>query len=93
MRLVNELRNIRLQAGAGRSLEAVVRVRGIDARLDNRRGFVCGNHEPVALVVHGQQTFRRVSFPARENSRAALLFIALPVAAYIVARLVTGRRE
>jgi hypothetical protein len=86
----NDLQSVRLETGDDRRVDALVRVRGIDARA-NGRGFLYERHHPVALLVdeHGRQ--RRVEFPAEGGIHPA--FYVAPVAAYLAVRMVLRRRS
>lgn len=82
----DELRTVRVADGTGRSVEAVVRRRGIDARAGGR-GFVFQSEEPVTLLVRDQDTLRRISMPERNEGPSAIAFLAAPIVAFTIARM------
>jgi hypothetical protein len=82
----DELRTVKVADGLGRSVEAVVRRRGIDARAGGR-GFVFQSEEPVTLLVRDRDTMRRISMPERNEGVSAVAFLAAPIAAMVVARM------
>ena len=82
----DELRTVKVADGPGRSVEAVVRRRGIDLRADGR-GFVFQTEEPVTLLVRDQDTLRRISMPERNEGVPAVAFLAAPIVAMVVARM------
>jgi hypothetical protein len=82
----NELRTVQVADGPGRTVEAVVRRHGIDARADGR-GFVYQSEEPVTLLVRDRDTLRRISMPERNEGVPAMAFLAAPIAAMVVARM------
>lgn len=92
MRVNNELRTVTVSRRPGRTVEAVVRRRGIDARVGGR-GIVLQAEEPVTLIVREPDTLRHVAMPERQARGAAFAFVAAPVAAAIIARILRPRRS
>lgn len=92
MRRINELRTVKVADGPGHSVEAVVRVRGIDA-MAGGRGFVLHSEEPVTLLVRDRDSLRRVAMPERNDGMSPVAFLAAPIAALAIARMFRGRRR
>jgi hypothetical protein len=90
-RWTKELRTVRVADGPGHSVEAVVRVSGIDARIDGR-GFVFQTEEPVTLLVRDKDSLRRVQMPERDEGVPAIAFLAAPIAAMVIARMFKARK-
>lgn len=92
MRILNDLRNERIMTGEDRTIDAVVRVRGVDLSR-SRFGLVVGTHEPVALLVHEAGVMTRQSLPPAGLSpglKAAI--VGAPLLALAVGRILRGRR-
>jgi hypothetical protein len=81
MRLLNDIERVALPVD-GRGIEALVRVRGIDARRDGR-GAVVRLQDPVAIEAGG----RRFDIPAPELGPPGWLFAAIPLACLFVRAL------
>ena len=93
MKLLNENRTVPILAEPGRSVDGVVRVRGVDLAFAGR-GPVAATHEPVAIVVRDGGTLRRTALPARSEPGALSLAAALaPLAAVLVTRHVRRTRR
>jgi hypothetical protein len=91
MRRIDELRTVKVADGAGHSVEAVVRVRGIDAMVRGR-GFVFQSEEPVTLLVRDRDSLRRVHMPERKEGPSPAAFLAAPVVAFVVTRMFRPRK-
>jgi hypothetical protein len=92
MRLLNDLRNERVLTTEDRSIDAVVRVRGIDLS-SSRFGLVIGSQEPVALLVHEAGAMTRQSLPSGGLSRGLqATLVGAPILALIARRIARGGR-
>lgn len=92
MRVTRTLRTVKVADGRGRSVEAIVRVREIDARVAGQ-GAVLRTEEPVTLLVRDRDTLRRVAMPEKRGGFPALAWMAAPVAAMVIARVCRPRRS
>lgn len=90
MRLRNEVRRVHIATMPGREVEALVRVRGIDARAAGRR-FVAGSEDPMTLIVRGPEGEVRTSLGTRPPP-SAVIAIA-PVLAYTIGRFIVRKRR
>jgi hypothetical protein len=89
MRMLNEVGHLTLGETPDGRIEGVVRVRGFEA-VAGGRSFGYQRHEPEAIVIRGEDEVRRLPVSAGPNRLPAF---AIPVAAYIAARmLLRGRR-
>ncbi len=82
LKLTNEVRTLTMHRDGRRSVDANVRVRGLDARVRGR-GFVREWHQPLELTIREQDTVRRVELPAE---RTRLMLKLAPVAGYVLVR-------
>ncbi len=88
MRILNEVQSTPLaQSPAGR-IEGVVRLRGFVARTAGR-SFGFQRFEPEAVVIRGEDDVRRLPVAGSVNN---MPIVALPVAIYVAARILTKRR-
>jgi len=92
VRVKNELRTVTVSSRPGRTVEAVVRRRGIEARLGTT-DFLVQSEAPVTLIVREPDTLRRVAMPATEDRGRMVAFVAAPVAAAVIARMFRPRRS
>ena len=93
MRLLNELRTVTLSDTPDRRVEAVVRVRGLDLRGRAARGLHVEQREPVQVVVREADTVRWLNLPPGEGARALAMFVAAPIAARALTRILKPRRS
>jgi len=91
MKLRNELQTITVDDRAGRHVEGVVRVRGMDARVA-AGGLVIEQRLPVALDVREGADVRRIPIPRPEPYNLALAFAAAPLASFLLTRMLRKRR-
>ncbi len=87
----DELRTVPVADGPGRTVEAVVRRRGIDVRAGGR-GVVFQTEEAVTLLVRDRDTLRRISMPERNEGPPAAAFLAAPIAAIVLTRMFRAKR-
>lgn len=92
MPYIDELRTVTVSSRPGRTVEAVVRRRGIDARVGGR-GFVFQTEKPVTLIVREPDTLRRVAMPVTDDRGRMLALVAAPAAAALIARMFRPRRS
>jgi hypothetical protein len=90
MEICNELRSFQIATHDERDIQVLVRVQGISA---GARGgsVVLEKHEPVAVVVCGPDAVQRLPLSQRHPFAAAIA--AVPVAAYLISRILTKRRS
>jgi hypothetical protein len=93
MRLLNELRTVTISETAGRRVEAVVRVRGVDLRDVEAQGLHVEQQEPMQVVVREADTVRWLNLPPKEGARTLAMFVAAPIAARVLARMLKARRS
>jgi hypothetical protein len=92
VRLRNELHNVSVSDRRGRSVEGIVRVRGVDARV-NGRGFVLEQRQPVGVVVHTSSGMQRLALPRHDAAGGAAIALAGPLLFLATKRfLKKGRR-
>jgi hypothetical protein len=92
MKLRNELEHVVLADSRGRSVEGVVRVRGIDARFAGR-GLILQSQEPVAVLLRSPAGVSRMAMPAPSLAPAAAM-MAAPALYLAVSRILRkGRRR
>jgi hypothetical protein len=89
VRVINSTETIPLGRAGGRSVEAVVRTTGVDARVHGR-GFRFERREPQAIVLRGEDDVTRMALPAGAQNAAR---VAAPVAAYLLTRAFVRRRR
>jgi hypothetical protein len=93
VRLRNELHNVSVSDGRGHSVEGVVRVRGLDARV-NGRGFVLERRQPVGVVVHTASGMQRMALPRSDATAGVAAVIAGPLLFLAIKRFFKkGRRR
>jgi hypothetical protein len=90
VRILNKTQTLPLGRSEGRSIEAVVRISGIDARAGGR-GFVYERRDPQAVVVRGEDDLSRIEI--RPADGVPLIRMAAPVAAYLLTRIIFRRRR
>jgi hypothetical protein len=78
VKLRNELQTIRVTTAGDRTVEGVVRVRGVDARV-GRRGFIVERQTPVAVVVHTHAGVRRLALPRYDAVTGVAAALAGPM--------------
>ena len=78
MRVHSELQNVRIADGPGRTVEGIVRVREVDARVHGR-GFVYQRQQPIGVVVHTRSEVQRVALPRNGAFASAAAALAGPV--------------
>lgn len=86
------MRTVKVADGAGHSVEAIVRVRGIDG-MANGRGFVFQSEEPVTLLVRDKDSLRRVQMLERNDWPPAAAFLVAPIVAFAIARMFKPKRR
>jgi hypothetical protein len=86
---LNEVRTEPIGETATGRVEGVVRVRGVSFETAGRR-FVYQRHDPEAILVRGEDDIRRLPIASAPSPVAGF---ALPVAAYVAARLLLRRRR
>jgi hypothetical protein len=74
----NELHNVKVSDRRGRTVEGIVRVRGIDARVAGK-GFVFEQQVPVGVMVHTHSGVQRIAVPRYDAGRGLALALAAPV--------------
>ncbi|MDE3097270.1 MAG: hypothetical protein KGK07_14875 [Chloroflexota bacterium] len=89
VKLTDELRHVPIATGDSRRVEGIVRVRGIDVRVQGR-GVVLERWRPVAVVVRSPDALRRLAIDEPRAPDAALALLA-PVIAFAAARLLARR--
>jgi hypothetical protein len=77
VKLRNELQNVRVSDRNGRTVEGVVRVRGVDARVGDR-GVLVKMQDPVAVVVHTPSGVQRHALPRYDAFPGVAAAIAGP---------------
>ena len=87
--MLNKTETVPLGRTQGRSIEAVVRISGIDARVGGR-GFVYERRDPQAVIVRGEDDLSRIEV---RTAGAPVARLAAPVAAYFLARVLLRRRR
>jgi hypothetical protein len=87
VKLTNSVRSMPLVTREGRDVRGLVRVRGIDARVKGR-GITLESHEPLAVLVSGEQGVTRVALPVERS--LALAYAAAPIA-YLCIRVLTRK--
>lgn len=92
MAYIDELRTVMVSSGPGRTVEAVVRRRGIDIGVGERRLSI-QSEEPITLIVREPDTLRRVAMPATDDRGRMLALIAAPIAAMLTARMFRPKRS
>jgi hypothetical protein len=90
VRILNKTQTLPLGRSEGRSIEAVVRISGIDARAGGR-GFVYERRDPQAVLVRGEDDLSSIDI--RPSGGVPVARIAAPVAAYLLARVIFSRRR
>lgn len=90
MRIINDLSPITVSSDARRTIDAVVRVRGVDATAGGR-GVRAEQHTPVAIIVRDEHGVRRIALP--QHSSHTLAFLAAPVAAFALIRAMKWRQR
>jgi hypothetical protein len=89
MRIVNDVRTATLGRTSAGQVEGVVRARGFEAGVAGR-GVRYERIEPEAVVIRGEDDLQRISIRGSDRTLSA---VALPVLAYIAARVVIRRRR
>jgi hypothetical protein len=90
MRVRNEVRRVHIATLPGREVDALVRVRGIDATAGGQ-GVVAGSEDPLALIVRTPEGERRMQIETRQPPVAAIAVV--PVLAYTLGRFIVRRRR
>jgi hypothetical protein len=91
MKLLFEVRDVPVFTRGDRDVGALVRVRGIDARVRGR-GYIAARFDPQAVVVRANGSVSRLALPHREPLPTAAAFAA-PALAYLVMRTLMARRR
>lgn len=81
MRLLNEIERVTLRVPDGRQVDALVRVRGFDAR-SGGRGAVQRQQEPVAIDAGLDGGI--IDIPKASFGFPAWAFVAIPILSYLV---------
>lgn len=89
MRIVNQSETVTIGRAGDRSVEAVVRRTGIDARVDGR-GFVYERRDPQAIVLRGEDDVTNLAVPSGTGN---LVRMVAPVVAYALVRSLVRRRR
>jgi len=93
VRVRNELQNVSVSEQHGRAVEGVIRVRGLDARVDGR-GFVYEQQQPIGVVVRTQSGVQRLALPRSNALPGVAAALAGPVLFLATKRLFRkGRRQ
>ena len=93
MRLLNETRTVTLSRTPHRTIEALVRVRGVDIRA-GRGGLHIERQEPIAVVVTESGDERRHGIAPPPGIGMAAIALATPIVSRAIARrLRTNRRK
>ena len=87
MKIRNDLTTVVISRAPHRTLEGVMRVRSLDARIGGR-GLVVHQQEPVAVVVRDGAGVRRATLRERPNVSFTAAFLAAPALYMIVRRMV-----
>jgi hypothetical protein len=77
---------------ASRSVDGVVRVRGIDATVAGR-GAIIQWREPHAVVVRDGDRVTRLAVPATDRAGMLVAFVLAPVASYLLSKAFSGKRR
>ena len=106
MRILNETRTVILSSTPWRTIEARVRVRGLDvsaalpramqARMgvaEERRVFHVERQEPMEVIVRGHDGERRHRLGGASGASMAALAVATPLAAAAITRLFRPKRS
>ncbi len=89
MRILNETRTAAVAYARGRRIEAIVRVRGVDARAGDR-GSSYQRHEPRAIILRGEDDIARFAIPGHSMN---VVGAVAPVAIYLLSRALVKRRR
>ena len=94
MRKLDDQRSTMLYRGPDISVEGTMRISGFDATVDGR-GVRLEQRTPDSLTIRQGGDVRVVSMRPAGNRGRRLAMIAMPLAAYAIARLVRapGRRD
>jgi hypothetical protein len=106
MRILNQTRTVVLSSTPWRTVEARVRVRGIDVSTafpramralmgiaEDRRGIHVERKDPVEVIVREAGTERRHRIAGPSESGMAMLFVAAPIAARAITRMLKPKRS
>lgn len=88
----DELRTVTVSSRPARTIEAVVRRRGIDVGFGERRLSV-QSEEAVTLIVREPDTLRRVAMPQTDDRGRMMALVGAPLAALLVGRLFRAKRS
>lgn len=88
----DELRTVTVSSRPGRTIEAVVRRRGIDVGFGERR-FTVQSEEPVTLIVREPDTLRRVAMPQTDDRGRMMALVGAPLAAVFIGRMFRANRS
>jgi hypothetical protein len=89
LRILNEVQSTALAESPDGRIEGVVRLRGFEARAAGR-SFGFQRYEPEAVVIRGEDDLGRLPVAGPVNK---MPIVALPVAIYVAARILTKRRR
>ncbi len=94
MRRLDDQQSTMLYNGPGLSVEGTMHISGFDATVDGRGGRV-EQRNPESLTIRRGGDVRVVSLKPPSDRGRRLAMLAMPIAAYAVARLVRapGRRD
>jgi len=92
MRLVRDEYTVEVARDMTRTVEGVVRVRGIDARVAGR-GVVVERRDPQAVIVRDGGRVTRLTIPPSQRAGMLLAFALVPVAGMFVRSALASRRS
>ncbi|MEX2226186.1 MAG: hypothetical protein WEB52_07040 [Dehalococcoidia bacterium] len=93
MKLHNELHNVTVADGPGRSVEGVIRVRGLGMQVRGR-GVTFRQQQPVGVVVHTRSGVQRLALPRDDAVPGVAAALAGPILFLATKRfLKKGRRR
>jgi hypothetical protein len=77
---------------ARRSVDGVVRVRGIDVTVAGR-GAIIQMRQPHAVVVRDGDRVTRLTVPATDRAGMLVAFLLAPVASYLLTKALSAKRR
>ena len=92
MQLVRDEYTVEVARDATRTVEGVVRVRGLDARVAGRGGVIEWR-DPHAVIVRDGGRVTRLTVPVQQRAGMLLAFVLVPVAGVFLRNALASRRS